>query len=841
MLTSDATQASGWGSSRPPRVLVVDDEPQVLVALQDLLEDAFEVEATDEPKKALKLVESDPGIAVVLTDQRMPTMNGDELLARVRKSSSATRMLCTGFADLQAVVRSVNEGKIFAYVTKPWDGVDLRLKVQHAAEYFRLNHELAYEKQLLADLMNNIPDAIFFKDAEQRYVRVNEAFRRGIGTELSDVIGKRLSEIMPAGHIETRDVEARERQILTDGVARRDVLQYRGSEGRIITSSTTRAAVRTPEGQIVGLVGVAQDISETVRAQEAWRQSEERLRLAFLAASNGLLDWNLETGEVLYSPTTKPLAASGPVAVDGIEALASRVHPDDIEGLRQAIRGHLQHRQPLRGFELRAQGETGDEYRWFEFNAQAAWNEQGQPVRLVGSISDVTQRREQHSRLARLDHLMLHDEMTGLPNRAHFDSLLQRAMATADAREQRLAVILVDVVRFRSVNETLGRRGGDDVLGDVARRLTAAASAVDAKVARLHNDAFAVLMDGVEHETEAAQWLQQTLTPELQRPFSTGGTELSVSLKAGISLYPSDARTIDGLISNAETALKQAKHGALPYLFYAPSMNSRVADRLRLENKLRRALVNDEFLLFYQPKVDLKSGKIVGLEALIRWRDPEVGLVAPGTFIPLLEETELILPVGRWVLQRAAQQFCEWRQAGVEAPRIAVNVSALQLAQEEFVGTVDDMLEKFPDAAQGIDLELTESVLMDDLSGNIEKLRAAKARGLQVAIDDFGTGYSSLGYLSRLPLDALKVDRSFIDNMADDPQQMSIVTAIISLAHAIDLKVIAEGVETATQAQLLRLLRCDQIQGYLLARPQPAEAVATLFGQRLEVPKPTRT
>jgi len=269
-------------------------------------------------------------------------------------------------------------------------------------------------------------------------------------------------------------------------------------------------------------------------------------------------------------------------------------------------------------------------------------------------------------------------------------------------------------------------------------------------------------------------------------------------------------------------------------------MNSRVAEKLRLEIKLRRALANEEFLLFYQPKIDLRSGEMVGMEALIRWRDPEVGLVPPGVFIPVLEETELILQVGRWVMRRAAQQARDWLAQGATVPRIAVNVSAVQLAQRDFVATIDSMLSTYPEAGSSIDLELTESVLMDDLAGNTEKLRAVKERGLQVAIDDFGTGYSSLGYLSRLPLDALKVDRSFIDNMADDPQQMSIVTAIISLAHSIDLKVIAEGVETPTQAQLLRLLRCDQIQGYLIARPQPPEDIAKLLGHRFEVPKPAK-
>jgi diguanylate cyclase (GGDEF)-like protein/PAS domain S-box-containing protein len=823
-------------SSPPPRILVVDDETQVLLALQDLLEDDFEVETAEEAAEALRIVEADPEIAVVLSDQRMPEMNGDELLARVREHSRATRMLCTGYADLEAVVRSVNEGKIFGYVTKPWDGADLRLQVHHAADYYRLGHELAYEKQLLADLMNNIPDAIFFKDAEQRYVRVNEAFYKAFGVEPERVIGKRISELM-SGAATALDIEARERQILADGIARRDVLHYRLGD-KVVSFSTTRAAIRSSDGETIGLVGVAQDISETVRTQEALRQSEERLRLAFLAANNGLFDWNLETGQTLYSPIDRAFGNTGPATFSAMDALQDRVHPDDAGPLRRAIRAHLERREPLRNLEIRARTDAG-EYRWYEINAQAAWSEDGKATRLVGATTDITQRKEQHQRLAQLDHLRLHDELTGLPNRAHFQEIIERELASGEARKERLALIALDVARFRHVNEMLGRRGADAVLREVAERIQRAAPD-NAQVARFQNDAFMVLMPGISHESDAAHWLQQSLAPALEPSLTIDGTELAVSLKSGIALYPSDAQSADALIGNAETALKQAKHGPLPYLFYAPSMNSRVAERLRLETKLRRALANDEFLLFYQPKVDLKSGEIVGTEALIRWRDPDVGLVPPGQFIPLLEETELILPVGRWVLQRAAQQFCEWRACGLSVPRIAVNVSALQLAQREFVATIDATLAKFPDAAAGLDLELTESVLMDDLDGNIEKLRAAKERGLQVAIDDFGTGYSSLGYLSRLPLDALKVDRSFIDNMADDPQQMSIVTSIISLAHAIDLKVIAEGVETATQAQLLRLLRCDQIQGYLLARPQPAADIAKLLGTRMEIPRASR-
>jgi EAL domain-containing protein (putative c-di-GMP-specific phosphodiesterase class I) len=256
---------------------------------------------------------------------------------------------------------------------------------------------------------------------------------------------------------------------------------------------------------------------------------------------------------------------------------------------------------------------------------------------------------------------------------------------------------------------------------------------------------------------------------------------------------------------------------------------------MSLETRLRRAVEAREFVLHYQPKVDLKLGTVVGLEALIRWQEPGGKLVAPGHFIPVLEETGLIGEVGRWVLERAALQYHDWSKAGLSPPRIAVNVSALQLAGREFVSKLERVLQCYPAGESGIDLEITESVFVDDLEGSIEKLAIARAKGLGVAIDDFGTGYSSLSYLGRLPIDALKIDRSFVTGMADDPQSTSIVTTIISLAHSLDLKVIAEGVETEGQAQLLRLLKCDQAQGYLISRPVPPEEAAKLLPVRFDM------
>jgi EAL domain-containing protein (putative c-di-GMP-specific phosphodiesterase class I) len=251
---------------------------------------------------------------------------------------------------------------------------------------------------------------------------------------------------------------------------------------------------------------------------------------------------------------------------------------------------------------------------------------------------------------------------------------------------------------------------------------------------------------------------------------------------------------------------------------------------MQLENSLRRALANDEFYLVYQPQIDMATGLPVGVEALIRWRDPEHGLIPPARFIPLLEETGLILEVGRWVFQQAAAQFTRWTAEGLSPPPIAVNVSSLELGQSDFLSRIAAMTERYPLINGGVDLEITESVLMDDMHSNIDKLRQVREQGLRVAIDDFGTGYSSLGYLSRLPIDALKVDRSFVWRMGENPQDMTIVMTIISLAHALDLKVIAEGPETFHQAHLLRLLKCDQIQGYLVSRPGPPEEIVKMLG-----------
>jgi diguanylate cyclase (GGDEF)-like protein len=425
----------------------------------------------------------------------------------------------------------------------------------------------------------------------------------------------------------------------------------------------------------------------------------------------------------------------------------------------------------------------------------------------------------------KLQYLSYFDPLTGLANRTLFmDRLAQAVAATREPRVLALAVI--DVARFKTINDSLGRHAGDEVLTQIGHRL-AALTGDASRVARISADRFGVIIPNARGEAQIARVLEAGYAQIEGRPFAVADSELRLAIRTGISLFPNDGADADAVFTNAESALKKAKASAERYLFYTQAMTERVSERLTLETKLRRAIEQQEFVLHYQPKVDLERRRLVGVEALIRWQGPE-GLVPPAQFIPLLEETGLINSVGLWAMKQALLDHRKWSAQGLNAPRVAVNVSAVQLRQRDFVALVQEVL------AQGasptpLDLEITESMLMDDLEGNIEKLNAVRALGVDIAIDDFGTGYSSLGYLARLPVQQLKIDRSFIISMDRDPNAMTLVSTMLSLAHALGLKVVAEGVETEAQANTLRLLRCDAIQGYLISKPVPPDGISALL------------
>ena len=455
---------------------------------------------------------------------------------------------------------------------------------------------------------------------------------------------------------------------------------------------------------------------------------------------------------------------------------------------------------------------------------EAGFFDQEELSLLSEMVSNISFALELMEKQEQVSYLALYDSLTGLPNRTLFHDRLTQAVQAAGKRK--LALLLVDLERFKAINDAFGPSVGDLVLKALAERLRGAMGDIN-RVARLGSNLYAAMLLGIDNAEEVARRIEQTAL--FAQPFDVEGREVSLSAKTGIAVYPDDGGDADALFRNAEAALKRAKETGERYLFYAPQINARVSEQVELEHRLRKALELGEFFAHFQPKIDMASRAIIGVEALMRWHGPEGVLVSPVRFVPVLEQTGLIFEAGQQMLTTASRVYRQWQEKGLKAPRIAVNVSALQLRRKSFVEDVMKALDGAGGGAGGVDLEVTESLLMSDVDESIRKLRALRDAGLRIALDDFGTGYSSLAYLSRLPLDALKIDRSFVHGMTEHADRTSIITAIISLAQALRLKVIAEGVETEPQAQLLRLLRCDQAQGYLFSPPVPAEKVETLL------------
>jgi PAS domain S-box-containing protein/diguanylate cyclase (GGDEF)-like protein len=429
----------------------------------------------------------------------------------------------------------------------------------------------------------------------------------------------------------------------------------------------------------------------------------------------------------------------------------------------------------------------------------------------------------------KLDYLASYDQLTGLPNRLLFHEHLNSILNEARNNDSGVALLIYDLKHFGEINNVYGRQIGDMVLQEIGIRLQELTSDTF-NLGRITNDCFAMVLPAVDSMEKISALMENSLLPFLQRPVVVANTEIQLGFRAGIAVAAGNRQPdADTLYRNAGIALKKAKMSGEPYLFYRPEMTTRIAENLQIKNKLQRALKENQFVLHYQPKIDAQTHKIIGLEALIRWNDPESGLVPPAKFIPLLEESGLILDVGVWAMKQALADSLLLQKKGLPPLRIAVNVSPLQLQQKNFAEIVTDVITRHGDDTRILDMEVTESLLMQDIEGSINKLAAIRELGVNISIDDFGTGYSSLGYLTKLPVHALKIDRSFIMSMTSQPESMTIVSTIITLAHSLDLRVIAEGVETEEQAKLLRLLKCDEMQGYLFSKPLPPDAMFELL------------
>ena len=459
-----------------------------------------------------------------------------------------------------------------------------------------------------------------------------------------------------------------------------------------------------------------------------------------------------------------------------------------------------------------------------EITIHAVKDEQGKTTHYVGVFKDITFRKQMEERM---QYLAYHDALTGLPNRTFFLDRLTQSIANAERSQHMLAVLFLDLNRFKFINDTLGHRLEDLLLQEAAERLTRCVRKSDT-VSRFGGGEFVILLSDLSDPQDTAKVAEKILEG-LSQPFVLKGQEYAISTSIGISLYPTDGNDGEILVRNADMAMYHAKEGGNHYQFFLSSMGVLSSERLKLENDLRKALERKEFFLHYQPKVDLNTGEIISVEALVRWQHPELGMVSPVKFIPLAEETGLILPLGEWVLRTACRQNKAWQEAGLPPVRVAVNLSMAQFQQKNLTEMITLALKETGLSPHFLELEVTESVIMRNPETTSQILQELKELGIQISLDDFGTGYSSLSYLRQLPLDALKIDQSFIRNIKTNPDEMSIVKAIIDLAHSLKMKVITEGVETEDQVQVLRSCQCDEIQGYYFSPPVSAEEFKELL------------
>lgn len=549
-------------------------------------------------------------------------------------------------------------------------------------------------------------------------------------------------------------------------------------------------------------------------AEESLRQSDERYALAVRGANDGLWDWNLSTGEIYYSPRWIQMMgySCGEIRPSPDEWF-SRFHPADRDRVLSEIAAHQAGVTKEFVSEYRMRHRDGS-FIWMLSRGIAVKDAHGKAVRMAGSQTDITEGK-------------IADPLTGLSNRLFFLDRLERSLEAAERESGLLAVLVLDLDGFKLVNDSLGHAAGDALLMEMARRIRLSVDCKDsAAVARLGGDEFAILLTGIR-SPDAAVGAAQRILKDIGAPLHIDGRKIFASLSIGIALN-CFGRTPEDLLRNADTAMYYAKlRGRSRFELFDDGMRECAVARLEMEAELRRAIDEGQFVVYYQPQVSISEGRLTGYEALVRWNHPGRGIVPPGEFLPIAEETDLIIPLGRWVLEEACRQTAEWqRMFPMDPPlTISVNVSFRQLIEPELVEDVRRILADSGLAAGTLRLEMTESTVMTKTQETVETLRRLKNLNIGLEIDDFGTGYSSLSYLNQLPFDTLKIDRSFVKDRRADDESWDIVGTILELARSLNLRVVAEGVETAEQFGLLKTLGCDLAQGYYLARPADAKTV----------------
>lgn len=699
----------------PPqvRVLVADDEPQMLATLSRLLAGAgYQVHTARNGTEAVRSLEASP-YDLVLLDLMMPGLTGHEVMDRIQEKKIDTLIIVvSGDTSIESAISAIRRGA-YDFVRKPYEPDEMLKRVHNALASRRLEVEnrgmakrLRRSEQWHRYLVHSSPDLIYSLDTEGRFTFVNNAVERILGFTKQELLGKHYSAIV---HDE-------------------DVLD------------------------------VAKLFNERRTGERSSRGVELRLKRT--------------DDSRLHSPKR-----SVPVELN-----AMGMYDNDSAGQRRFIGTY-------------------------------------------GVVRDIADRKRAEKTIA---YQAYHDLLTALPNRALFQDRLAQAMTQAKRNITRLAVMFIDLDKFKFVNDSLGHVAGDKLLQALASRLRSCLREVDT-LARMGGDEFVLLLPNINEASDATLIAEKILVA-LQEKFVIGDHELFASVSIGIALYPDDANTSENLIKRADIAMYHAKsQGRNNYQLFNYTMDAQASGRLALVRDIRNALERNEFEVHYHPQVDIPSGRIVGLEALLRWKHPTHGLLSPASFIHLAEETGIISPIGEWVLRTVCGHAIEWRDAGHPLVRIGINISPQQIQKPDFADKFLGLLEEYQIDPALIGIEITESTIMKDVEKTVPKLKKLREKGVEISLDDFGTGYSSLSYLNKLPIHTIKVDQSFIRDMPQNAGHLSIVNAIATMAKGLLLRLVIEGVETKAQLDSIISIGCNEYQGFLFARPLSSEKTTELL------------
>lgn len=829
------TNAHAMNETHLTTVLLIEDDAADARLIQDALAGAgtslFRVEWVTRLSDSLERLGAER-FEVVLLDLSLPDSRGLEAFDQVfRAAPDSLILVLSGLTDEETARQAVERGAHDYFAKGHVDAHWLPRALRYVMERKAARGALQSSEERFRAMSDASPLGIFVSDAEGSCIYTNAAYHTISGLTLEETLGTNWSMAIHP--------EDRERVLAEWRVAARDQgpfqaeFRFLQKDERVVWTRVNSAAMHDGK-KTIGLVQTVEDITERKAAEFTLRVAEENLFMEKERAQvtlNSIGDAVLTT-DTLGNVTYLNLAAETMTGWAHDEALGRPVSEifnivDDTTRLAaenpmlRAIGENMVVKLATNSALIRRDGAESA----IEDSAAPIHNRDGQVTGAVIVFHDVSQSRAMALEMA---HLAQHDFLTGLPNRLLLTERFAHAIGLAQRHDKQVGLLFLDLDNFKHINDSLGHAIGDQLLQSVAKRLVESVRATD-MVCRLGGDEFVILLDEIGQPQDAAH-VADTLRAALDIPHRIGGHELHISLSIGISIFPDDGTDVDVLMQNADTAMYHAKaSGRNNYQFFRADMNIRAARRRVVEDSLRRALKQDEFVLHYQPKIDLVSGTMTGAEALIRWQDPEHGLVYPAQFVPIAEQNGLIVPVGRWVLREACRQVQAWLDSGLRAVPVAVNISAVEFGHEHFLDGVARILKETGLDPRYLELELTESMLMHDAEASATVLEALKAMGVKLAIDDFGTGYSSLSYLKRFPIDTLKIDQSFMRDIATDAEDATIVDAVIGMGRNLKQRVIAEGVETHEQLAFLQDRQCDVGQGFHFSHPVSAADFARLL------------